>query len=153
MVKIKCSTIIDHPTDFVWDVLRDFNGHDHWHPAIASSQIERSQDSDRVGCIRKFRLHDGSELREQLLALSDAEQSYSYCLLDTPIPLLNYVSHVRLFPVTDSESTFWEWEGRFNTIDNREDELRNLVTTDIYRAGFAAVRSHLDAVAINGAAQ
>ncbi len=143
MVKVKCSTIIDYPTDSVWRVLRDFNGHDRWHPAIATSQIERSRDSDCVGCIRKFLLQDGSELREQLLALSDAEQSYSYCLLDTPIPLLNYVSHVRLFPVTDGDGTFWEWEGQFNTIDNREDELKQLVTNNIYEAGFSAIRSYL----------
>jgi len=143
MVKVKCSTIIDHPTDSVWNVLRDFNGHDHWHPAIATSQIERSRDSDSIGCIRKFRLQDGSELREQLLALSDAEQSYSYCLLDTPVPLFNYVSHVRLFPVTDINGTYWEWEGRFNTIDNREDELKEMVSSDIYQAGFTAIRSYL----------
>lgn len=143
MIRVKRSTILDHPTDAVWDVLRDFNGHDHWHPAVATSQIERSRDSDCVGCIRKFRLNDGSELREQLLALSDIEQSFSYCLLDTPIPLFNYVAHVRLFPVTDDDRTFWEWEGTFNTIDDREDELRILVGDEIYQAGFNAIRSHL----------
>ena len=143
MVRVKCSTVLEHSTDEVWDVLRDFNGHDSWHPAIASSHIEKSRESDTVGCVRNFRLQDGSELREQLLALSDAEQSFSYCLLDTPIPLLNYVSHIRLFPVTDSNSTFWEWEGRFNTIDNREKELQRMVSEDIYQSGFAAIRSHL----------
>ena len=147
MVKVKRSTIIDHPSEAVWNVLRDFNGHDHWHPAVASSQIERSRESDCVGCIRNFKLQDGSELREQLLALSDAEQSYSYCLLDTPIPLLNYVSHVRLYPVTDTDSTFWEWEGRFNTIDNREEELKKMVGNDIYEAGFSAIRSYMETLA------
>ena len=147
VVKVKRSTIIDHPSEAVWNVLRDFNGHDHWHPAVASSQIERSRESDCVGCIRNFKLQDGSELREQLLALSDAEQSYSYCLLDTPIPLLNYVSHVRLYPVTDTDSTFWEWEGRFNTIDNREEELKKMVGNDIYEAGFSAIRSYMETLA------
>ena len=147
VVKVKRSTIIDHPSEAVWSVLRDFNGHDHWHPAVASSQIERSRESDCVGCIRNFKLQDGSELREQLLALSDAEQSYSYCLLDTPIPLLNYVSHVRLYPVTDTDSTFWEWEGRFNTIDNREEELKKMVGNDIYEAGFSAIRSYMETLA------
>ena len=27
--------------------------------------------------------------------------TFSYCLLDTPVPLFNYVAHVRLMPVTD----------------------------------------------------
>ncbi len=143
MVRIQQSTILEQPIEEVWDVLRDFNGHDNWHPAVASSQIERGYDEDRVGCIRKFRLNDGAELREQLLALSDVEQSYSYCLLDTPIPLFNYVSHVRLLPVTDTDSTFWQWESTFNTIDNREDELKKMVSEEIYLAGFQAIRSHL----------
>jgi len=144
MVRVKRSTVIEYPADDVWNVLRDFNGHDRWHPAIAQSQIERSRESDLVGCVRKFSLQDGSELREQLLSLSDLEQSFSYCLLDTPIPLLNYVAHVRLFPVTDNNTTFWEWEGAFNTIDNREKELHDMVATDIYQAGFDSIKNYLE---------
>ena len=36
------STILDAPTDAAWAVLRDFNGHDRWHPAVATSSIERA---------------------------------------------------------------------------------------------------------------
>ncbi len=77
------STIIDAPVDRLWSVLRDFNGHDKWHPIVARSEIERAYPPDRVGCIRRFLLRDGSELREQLLTLSDLEMTFSYCLLDT----------------------------------------------------------------------
>lgn len=143
MVKVIRSTILNAPADAVWDVLRDFNGHDRWHPAIASSAIERGEPSDRVGCVRNFRLTDGSNLREQLLTLSDMEQTYSYCLLETPVPLFNYVSHVRLFPVTDGDRTFWEWEGRFDTPRGREDELAVLVGDGIYSAGFEAIRADM----------
>jgi hypothetical protein len=69
------STIVNAPTDTVWNVLRDFNGHDRWHPAVATSAIERAQAADKIGCVRRFKLKDGSELREQLLALSDLEQT------------------------------------------------------------------------------
>lgn len=143
MVKVMRSTVLNKPIDRVWDVLRDFNGHDRWHPAVATSQIERGEDADRVGCVRRFKLGDGSELREQLLTLSDLEQTFSYCLLDTPIPLLNYVAHVRLFPVTDGNSTFWQWESRFDTPAGRETELGTMVGSDIYEAGFQAIRTHL----------
>jgi len=147
MVKVLRSTILNAPCDAVWDVLRDFNGHDSWHPAVAESLIERGEPADRIGCIRRFRLADGSELREKLLSLSDMEQTFTYCLLDTPVPLLNYVAHVRLYPVTDGDRTFWEWESRFDTPKGREDELRDLVGSGIYTAGFEAIRSHLEAAA------
>ena len=137
------STILDAPTDAVWNVLRDFNGHDHWHPAVATSTIERAQAADKIGCVRRFKLKDGSELREQLLALSDLEQTFSYCLLDTPIPLFNYVAQVRLLPVTDGDRTFWQWESRFTTRPEDRDGLTQMVAEQIYQAGFEAIRHHL----------
>lgn len=143
MVKVIRSTVLPAPIEAVWDVLRDFNGHERWHPAIAESQIERGRDADRVGVVRRFRLTSGEELREQLLTLSDAETAYSYCLLDTPIPLLNYVSHVRLIPVTDGDHTFWQWEGQFDTPPGQQEALAELVGAGIYEAGFGAIRTHM----------
>lgn len=143
MVKIVKSTVLEAPVEAVWEVLRDFNGHDRWHPAVADSQIERGQPFDRVGCVRRFHLADGSELREQLLMLSDADMAFSYCLLDTPVPLLNYVAHVRLTPVTDGDLTFWEWESRFDTPAGEEQALAAMVGESIYETGFAAVRRHM----------
>ena len=91
--------------------------------------------SDKVGCVRRFTLQDGAELREQLLALSDLEMTFSYCLLDTPIPLFNYVAHVRLLPVTDGNRTFWHWECRFTTPAGREAELADMVgERDLFEA-------------------
>ena len=147
MVKVLKSTILDAPIDAVWDVLRDFNGHDRWHPAVADSEIERGRTSDIVGCIRRFHLKDGSLLREQLMTLSDIDAAYSYCLLDTPVPLFNYVSHVRLFPVTDGDRTFWQWEGNFTTPAGEETHLKNMVGSEIYEAGFEAIRNHMGAAA------
>jgi hypothetical protein len=146
MVKVARSTIIEAPVERVWEVLRDFNGHDRWHPAVADSVIERSQAADKVGCVRRFHLADGSELRELLLTLSDIDMAFSYCLLDTPVPLFNYVAHVRLLPVTDGDATFWHWESRFDTPAGREDELARMVGGNIYEGGFAAIRAHLGVV-------
>ena len=45
--------------------------------------------------MRRFRLRDGGQLREQLLTLSDRDHSFTYCILDAPIPLSDYVATVR----------------------------------------------------------
>lgn len=137
------STVLDASTATVWNVLRDFNGHDRWHPAVATSAIERVQAADRIGCVRRFTLKDGSVLREQLLALSDLEQTFSYCLLDTPIPMFNYIAHVRLLPVTDGDRTFWHWESHFTTHPEDGDRITQMVAEDIYQAGFDAIRRYL----------
>ncbi len=140
MPRVIRSTIIDAPVDRLWAVLRDFNGHAHYHPIVAQSAIERGQPADKVSCIRRFTLQDGGELREQLLALSDLEMTMSYCLLETPIPLFNYVAHVRLLPVTDGNRSFWHWESRFTTPAGREAELAEVVGNEVYAAGMEAVR-------------
>jgi NADPH:quinone reductase len=142
MVRVVESTILDAPIDRVWAILRDFNGHDRWHPAIARSAIEDGP-ADMVGAVRRFRLADGGELREQLLALSDRDHSFRYCLLASPIPLMGYVAQVRLMPVTDGNGTFWEWSSEFQPPLGRGQELVALVRDGIYRAGFAAIRALL----------
>ncbi len=143
MVRVVKSTVLDAPADAVWAVLRDFNGHDRWHPIVRDSHVEKGWPSDRVGCVRNFHLQDGSNLRELLLTLSDADMAFSYCLLDTPVPLLNYVAHVRLAPVTDGDRTFWLWESRFDTPPGREAELQAMVAENVYQGGFDAIRAHM----------
>src|SRR5262249_25675142 len=143
MVAIMRSAIVNAPIDAVWRVLRDFNSHHLWHPAVATSEIEDGLPSDQAGCVRRFRLRDGAELREQLIALSDRDYSMTYCILDSPIPLLDYVASVRLRPVTDGGRTFWEWRSSFRTPPGREDELAGMVARDIYEAGFVALGAFL----------
>ena len=49
MVKVERSTVTDAPVDRVWSVLRDFNGHDRWHPAVKESRIEERRLRTLVG--------------------------------------------------------------------------------------------------------
>ncbi len=143
MLKVLRSTIMEVSVDTLWDVLRDFNAHSQWHPAIDNSAIEQDQSPLSVGCVRSFTLSDGQQLREKLLSLSDLEMTYSYCLLDTPIPLFNYVAHSRLVPVTDGNLSYWEWEASFNTRVDQEESMMALVGDSIFSTGFKAMRSYL----------
>ncbi|MGD8430796.1 MAG: SRPBCC family protein, partial [Ectothiorhodospiraceae bacterium] len=143
MVRVTRSTVIDAPPEAVWRVLRDFNSHRDWHPAIAESVIEGGRRGDQVGCVRRFRLRDGGELREQLLALSDLDRRLVYCILDAPLPLYGYVAQLRLKRITDTGGTFWEWQSDFETPEGREAELAGIVGGDIYEAGFEALRRRL----------
>ena len=48
MQRVTRSAVIDAPIERVWEVLRDFNSHDRWHPAVAESHIENGEASDQV---------------------------------------------------------------------------------------------------------
>ena len=137
------STIIDAPIDRVWAVLRDFNSHDQWHAVVDTSRIEGDERSDQVGCVRAFTLKDGNRIREQLLTLDDRDFKSTYCIVEATVPLQRYVASVTLKPVTDGNRTFWHWESSFATPPGMERELRDLVATGVYEAGFANLRQHL----------
>jgi NADPH:quinone reductase len=137
------STVIDAPIERVWAVIRDFNSHDQWHEAVAVSRIERNESSDQVGCVRSFSLADGNRIREQLLTLDDRAYKSTYCIVEATVPLQRYVATVKLKPVTDGQRTFWHWESSFATPAGMEAELRNMVATGVYEAGFECLRRHL----------
>jgi NADPH2:quinone reductase len=137
------SAVIDAPIDRVWAVLRDFSSHDRWHPAVASSRMENDVGGDVVGGVRRFSLTDGAELREQLLRLNDREYTLTSCILDSPLPLFDYVATIRLKPVTDGNQTFWDWRSQFRAPDDRAAELENLVGQQVYEAGITGLREFL----------
>jgi NADPH2:quinone reductase len=142
--KVVRSTVIDAPIARVWAVLRDFNSHDEWHDVVAQSRIEGGERSDQVGCVRSFSLADGNRIREQLLTLDDRLYKSTYCIVEATVPLQRYVATVTLKPVTDGDRTFWHWESTFATPPGMERELREMVATGVYEAGFANLRRHLE---------
>ena len=137
------SAVIDAPIDQVWALLRDFNSHRIWHPAVVRSTMENDVEGDVVGGVRSFSLSDGAELREQLLCHNDRDRSFTYCILDSPLPLFDYMATVQLKPVTDGHQTFWDWRAQFRAPDDRAAELEKLVGRQIYEAGFTGLRRHL----------
>src|SRR5687767_14432528 len=137
------STVIDAPIERVWAVLRDFNSHDQWHDVVEVSRIEGGEASSQVGCVRSFTLRDGNRIREQLLTLDDREHKSTYCIVEASVPLQRYVATVTLKPITDGNRTFWHWESTFATPPGQERELREMVARDVYEAGFANLRRHL----------
>jgi NADPH:quinone reductase-like Zn-dependent oxidoreductase len=143
VIRVTRSAVIDAPIARVWEVLRDFNSHSAWHPAVGESQIERGESADQVGCVRNFYLKDGNHIREQLLALSDAEHVSTYCILDATLPMRNYVATVQLKRITDGERTFWHWQSTFDVPRGREQEFADLVGKGVYEGGFEGLRSFL----------
>ena len=143
MIRVRRSAVIDAPIERVWAVLRDFNSHSAWHPAVGPSTIERGEASDQVGCVREFTLKDGNQIREQLLALSDRDHVSTYCILDATLRMRNYVATVQLKRVTDGDRTFWHWESTFDVPRGREREFESLVGGQVYEAGFAGLAAFL----------
>src|SRR3546814_7665415 len=107
-----------------------------WSSDVCSSDL-----TDQVGCVRDFHLAGGERVREQLVSLSDRDHRLRYTIVESEVPLNDYVAEVALKPVTDGNRTFWSWSSRFRPPPGRERELTDLVSQGVYEAGFAAVRA------------
>ena len=143
MIKVRRSAIIDAPVERVWEVLRDFNSHSLWHPAVGESRIEAGEPPDRVGCVRNFFLKDGNHIREQLLGLSDLEHFSTYCILDATLPMSDYVATLKLTPVTDGDKTFAEWWAEFDCAPERERALSQQIGQGVFQAAFDSLKQRL----------
>lgn len=135
LIRLERSGVIAAPAASLWRLLRDFNGHGQWHPAIASSAIEDGDAPDAVGAVRAFRLRSGGHLREQLIALSDRARSLTYCLLEAPVPLYDYVATMQVLPVTASGESLLVWRCRFAPPAAQAGALIRMIEVDIYDAG------------------
>ena len=140
MARVYTSSVINASAARVWARVRDFNGMSNWHPAIAESRIENGEPADKVGCVRNFSLRNGDRLREQLLGLSDFDMFCTYSILDSPMPLTNYVATLRLTPITDHDRTFIEWSADFDCAPDKEGELVSNIGGGVFQGGFDALK-------------
>ncbi|EBA07431.1 SRPBCC family protein [Sagittula stellata] len=143
MPRVYISSVIDAPAAKVWDRVRDFNGMPRWHPRIRDSRIENGEPSDKVGCVRDFHLQNGDRIREKLLGLSDYDLFCTYAILESPMPLTDYVATLRLTPITDGDRTFAEWTAEFDCAEADAEGLIDGIGTNVFAAGFAALQRNL----------
>ena len=87
MVRVRRTTVVDAPVDAVWRILRDFNGHDRWHPIVERSDLEDGRRTDEIGAVRNFTIRSGERVREVLLTLSDRNHHLRYAIVDSELPL------------------------------------------------------------------
>ena len=140
MAMVYVSSVIDAECSKVWDRVRDFNGLAVWHPRIRDSRIEDSLPADKIGCIRNFNLQNGDNIRERLLGLNDYDRVCTYAILESPMPLSDYVATLRLTPVTDGDRCFIEWSADFLCAPEVESELVNGISNNVFQAGFDALK-------------
>lgn len=138
--KVWTSRVLAAPIDRVWAVIRDFSGMAQWHPALTDMAMEDGAPSDKVSAVRTFRFN-GSPVRQRLVALDDARRSFAYRILSSDMPLRDYHSEVRLWPVTETNHTFAVWTGDWNATPEDDRTLRPLFERDVYQTGLARLEA------------
>jgi len=141
-MKVMRSVVIEAPIDKVWAAVRDFDGVVHWNPGVAAATLEQGT-STQVGAVRKLEIVDGSVFRETLLAHSDLERSYTYDILESPLPCTNYIACHRFVEITDGDKTLGIWSGEFDCAEADVESLTEIVGDGIYRNAQRALNQWL----------
>lgn len=143
MARAYASAIIEAPIEVVWPYMRNFNGLPDFNPAITRSEIEDGLDADVVGCVRSFYLGDGTHVRERLMMLDDARFTMSYNFETPAFPIENYIATVRMYPVTNGDATFCEWEAVFDEAPADKGKYVDIVGNGVFAAGWVALRDKI----------
>lgn len=144
MIKTQVSQVIDAPLERVWKTIRPFDSLSQWHPFVAVCDMENQQPNNTVGGIRTIGLKEGGVVRETLLGLSDTEHRIVYDIIESPMPVENYIASIQLYLVTETNQTFVFWDVVFDTPDDQQ-EAMIATLQDIFRSGLSQLNELLAA--------
>ncbi|HEY7485132.1 MAG TPA: SRPBCC family protein [Streptosporangiaceae bacterium] len=135
MPKSYASTIVNASADTVWSYVRDFANLHEWLPSIETCKIVGDAEA-KVGAVRELTAQGGEAVfHERLTLLDDEARRYTYEFIDSPLPVWEYRSEMRVAPVTDSGQTFIEWWGDFEADEKDDAAMAEFFTKNVYGSG------------------
>jgi Polyketide cyclase / dehydrase and lipid transport len=118
----------------VWALIGDFCAIKNWHPAVASCAETRDGDVT----FRMLTLKDGGKIREKLTG--NKETSYSYEIVESPLPVLNYKAMLSVEEDEDSpDRSEVEWEATFDAKGASDEDAQKAIA-GIFEDGIKAIK-------------
>ena len=121
-----------------WKMIGEFNHLDVWHPVVVASELT-SGSSEMTGAVRVLTLGNGAAITEKLLSHSD--NSYSYAITESPLPVSDYVSEISVSTTEDGKSLV-RWTSSFDAKKGFADEEAINTISGIYDAGLTSLQKH-----------
>lgn len=134
-IDVERSAEVKATPEAVWTAIGEFCGIGDWHPAVEKCGL-----SDEGGKpTRTLSLAGGGTLVEEQVARDDAAMSYTYRIVDGPLPVADYVSTLSVKAGDEDGESEITWTGRFDA-KGATDEKATEVIAGIYEAGIAALK-------------
>ena len=147
-LKVTKSVNVAAPVDKTWDAIKNFDSLNKWHPGFSADVIQKGE-NNKVGAVRKLTVKDGPSFTEELLAFDDAKHTYKYRIIESPLPLRDYVSHITVTPGPNGGSHV-TWVGTFkrkSTSDTppegENDEAALKLINSVYQGGLDNLKETL----------
>ena len=111
------SQVIPGSPDEVWDVIREFDTFDEWGPGpVENCSMEGDASPTEIGGVRGFEVGDRT-VKERLVAHSDEDRFYQYTYVEGAGGKEDYLSELRLIPITETGETLAQQWAHFDIAD------------------------------------
>jgi len=127
MAKFSMSTDLNASADQVWKLIGGFNALPDWHPSVETSELTEE------GQTRTLSLAGGGTIIEKLEKVDDGARTYTYSIVDSPLPVKNYTATIKVSGEGDNSTI--EWSSEYEAAGaSGEDAMKAI--EGIYQTGF-----------------
>ncbi|MEO8320065.1 MAG: SRPBCC family protein [Bradyrhizobium sp.] len=135
--KISRSADVKASAAAVWSMIGPFCAIKDWLPPVGECVEDGKTPPTRVLVTK-----DGkAAFVEKQTARNDAERSYSYAFLSSPLPITNYTSTIKVTANSDGTSTI-TWSGTY-IADQGKEKAASEALNGVYEAGLAEIKVKL----------
>lgn len=132
-LEVKRRTEVPGQPQTIWSFAGDFCAIKDWHPLVADCQETKEGDDT----FRVVTLKDGGKIKEKLTEKGDT--SYSYEMVESPLPVKNYKAKFWVEPDDEPERTAVYWEAEFDANGANDEEARKKIF-DVLVAGMKGIK-------------
>lgn len=133
MTKVNVTQELPVPAQAVWQVIGGFNALPDWHPAVEKSETKK----EKGEMTRTLTLAGGGTIVERLETADDKERTYTYSILNGPLPVADYTATIRVRESGLGCSV--EWSSEFTPSGAPESDAAAAIR-GVYEAGFENLR-------------
>lgn len=127
MPKVSMTQDLNVSADQLWQMIGQFNALPDWHPTVEKSELSKA------GETRTLSLAGGGQIVEKLESTDDDSKTYTYSIVDSPLPVKNYVSTIKVSGSGDNATV--EWSSEFEAAGMPENDAMKAIE-GVYQAGF-----------------
>ena len=136
---------INAPVAKVWAAAKDFDSLNKWHPGFSKDVLTKGP-NNAPGTVRALTIKDGPTFTEELISFNEASHTYQYKIIESPLPLQNYVATFVVKPAKEGASVV-TWSAKFtrkNPSDNppaaENDDAAVKLITGVFQSGLANLK-------------
>ncbi len=131
-LEVTKTATVSAPPDKVWKTIGEFCGIGDWHPVVEKCVL-----SDKGGKThRTLSLKGGGTILEEQVSRDDKGMSYTYTILEGPLPVADYKSTIAV--AKEGSGSKVTWSGNFKAKGAPDDKAQEAIG-GVYEAGLKGI--------------